>query len=199
MDRSHHGPSPVVDPSRSYNTIVALDPITDIESMKESRHVAIGFETYDGTIRDYRGSATFDRFGVTASYRFLIHGVQVSRKADGSMPDDDGEVKGSVETQELRLTSRFQWYTRSHKIKGKETFGRIIRMRFLRPEEEEHPHALRQIDVIVPMSDTEDKGKLLELAIQQATCLVDANIAEGKLHQERARQEAKISLRRGPL
>ncbi|CAB9522584.1 hypothetical protein SEMRO_1320_G262400.1 [Seminavis robusta] len=158
--------------------------------MGETRHVAIGFETYDGTIRDYRGAASFDRFPGTPSYRFLIQGVKVERNGDGTLPNDADILQGVSESMELRLTSRFEGYVKSHKIKGKETSGRIIRMRFLRSEDEQHADAIRQIDVIVSKSSTQDKGKLLELAVDQASALVLANIAERKLKEEEAKQLA---------
>ncbi|CAB9516399.1 expressed unknown protein [Seminavis robusta] len=178
----------------SYKTIVELKPIDDIQNMGETRHIAIGFVTCDSIIRDYRGSATFDQIPGTPSFRFFIRGVRTERNDDGTMKDDDDSMNGGViETMELRLTSRFEWYTKSQKIKGNETSGRIIRVKFLRSEEEQHANSIAQIDVIVPKSKNEDKGKLLELAMQYAASLVDANIAHLKLKEEEAKQLARSS------
>ncbi|CAB9501628.1 unknown protein [Seminavis robusta] len=190
MNLSVTGIEPVAfSPNTSYQTVVSLDPIEDIDNMEEPRHVAIGFETYDGIIHDYRGAASFDRIPGTASYRYLIRGVQVKRNNDGSLPESV-DLNDTIESMELRLTSRFEWYTKSQKIKGKETTGRIVRMRFLRSKDEEHPKAIRQIDLIIPRSENCDSGKLLVLAINQASALVDANIAESKLKEEQERQQA---------
>ncbi|CAB9528853.1 unknown protein [Seminavis robusta] len=156
--------------------------------MGETRHVAIGFETYDGTIRDYRGSATFDRHTTAIAYRFVIRGVQVKRNADGTLPNDVTTLEGPIQDEELRLTSRFEWFTKFQKIKGNKSSGRIIRMRFLRSTEEEHPQAIRQIDIIVPKLGNNDKGKLLEFAVVEAAALVDANIARRKFEEEKERQ-----------
>ncbi|CAB9527447.1 hypothetical protein SEMRO_1999_G310140.1 [Seminavis robusta] len=192
MDLSQHGLPGIGrasshDPLLSYRTIVSLDPIDDADSMGETRHVAIGFETYDGTIHDYRGAVTFDRFAGSASYRFHIRGVRAERNDDGTMPNDCA-LDGPIESMELRLTSRFEWYTKFQKIRGNETSGRIIRMRFLRSKDEQHGDAIRQIDIIVLKTEFEDKGKLLELAVEQAASLVDANIAERKFNDEVVKQ-----------
>ncbi|CAB9505322.1 unknown protein [Seminavis robusta] len=181
------------DPYLTYETIVAIEPIHDQDRMEGTRHAAIGFETFDGKIRDYRGSVFFDRFKGTSSYRFFIRGFQVERKEDGSLPDDDGEVGNPIESMELRLTARYEWCTKFKKIRGTASSGRIIRLLFLRPEEEQTADSIRQIDVIVPRTASHDKGKLLELAVEQAAAIVDAGIAERKFKEEAERQAAALN------
>ncbi|CAB9515274.1 hypothetical protein SEMRO_703_G190190.1 [Seminavis robusta] len=130
----------------SYKTIVAIHPIDDMDNMGDTRHVAIGFETYGGTVHDYRGAVSFDRFPGTAASRFMIQGVAVKRDEDGTIVS--GEVEGPIEMMELRLTSHFPW------------------------------------------TEYQDKGKLLQFAVEQVAALIDTNIAEQQFKEEEARQIA---------
>ncbi|CAB9504282.1 hypothetical protein SEMRO_191_G082280.1 [Seminavis robusta] len=169
------------DPYCSWKTLVFLNPVDDFEKMsEEDRTVAICLETYDGKRRNYRGSATFDRFAGTASYRFLLSVRRVE-----NIVQDYGQVterlsehlSSSVERFELRLTKRFSWTTETHKVKGETTSGRWITLCFNRDAAAQTPDSIKQIDLIVPKSKTSDNGKLLALAVNSAKLVVEANIA----------------------
>ncbi|CAB9518839.1 expressed unknown protein [Seminavis robusta] len=173
-----------------WRTLVRLDPIDDIDNMsEEKRTVAICLETYDGKLRTYRGSATFDRYSDSASYRFFLSVWRVKdvKKANGDVVVE--EMGDTVERFPLRLTTRFSWSTDANKVKGKETSGRWIKLSFDRDKEAQTPDSVKQIDLIVPKSKSSDKGKLLQLAVEAAKHTVEAHIASSKFEAELERQQ----------
>ncbi|CAB9518031.1 hypothetical protein SEMRO_901_G217950.1 [Seminavis robusta] len=174
------------DNTNQWKTLVWLYPVDDFDNMsEEDRTVAICLETYDGKLRNYRGSATFDRFANSASYRFLlsVYRVQDVKQGDGLVVEQLGD---NVETFELRLTSRFTWTLEANKVKGSKTKGRWITLLFNRDEEARTPDGIKQIDLIVPKSKTSDNGKLLELAVKSAKLVVEATIATNEFEAARA-------------
>ncbi|CAB9525186.1 unknown protein [Seminavis robusta] len=166
------------DAACNWKPIVVLSAVNDFENMSdEDRTVAICLETYDGKLRNYRGTASFDRFDNTASYAFHLS-VRKAKHAKHSVGSVAEVLNDTVDQIEIRLTSRFTWEARAEKVKGTETKGRWITLCFNRDEDAQTPNSIKQIDLIIPKSKTSDNGKLLALAIKSAKHVVEAKIAE---------------------
>ncbi|CAB9497128.1 hypothetical protein SEMRO_15_G010830.1 [Seminavis robusta] len=106
------------DPYNTWRTLVTLNPVADFDHMsEEERTVAICLETYDGKLRNYRGSVTFDRFANTASYHFLLSVYHVKDVKNPGGKTLEEELADTIDIIPLRLTSRFTWSTDAEKVK----------------------------------------------------------------------------------
>ncbi|CAB9523446.1 hypothetical protein SEMRO_1417_G270910.1 [Seminavis robusta] len=183
-----------------WNPIVCILPAADLEKMdgsgSETRHPLITWKSCvvseDGskaeeTMQMKASSISFDRFGDTVKYRFEVKGFEQTTKDDVKQcQPKDFSTSNVLTMQELRLTTRVKWETKSFKWKSDSSglATRTVAMTFMFEKEELKHSDIIQIEIFAPKTSDIDKGKTLKTAVEWGKLVVDANMKYQQLIRE---------------
>ena len=175
VDPSHAGPLARF----PYNNVVTLTPVNYTLQETGKDFVVtpkIAAETFDGRQLEMWGSFSFQRYDQSAKFQI-----------DGFGYEKIKHIKGNFETEtkhwgmwQFKLTSRRKWKITIRKIKGDHTRAREFTLSF--DPNGALPNELKTVVLLVPFNTTSDQSVLFEYAVEWASTLVDANIANENLY-----------------